>query len=92
VNAPGTPTVFNYTVNIPSGADGTAGIFSGWGTTDDDLVQASNTPTNTATYVARIHGVIRTGGTGGTLIPRFQAENANNVSIKTYSWATLTVG
>jgi hypothetical protein len=83
--------VISYSVNIPvNGTDGTGALFSGWGTAYDDAVIGSSTPTLTTTYVARIHGIIRTGAAAGTLSPRFRSEaNGTSVSVKQYSWGAL---
>jgi hypothetical protein len=91
VTGPAGATTVAYTVSIPRAADGTAGLYNGWGTAWDDTsplgdgVQTANT-----TYVARIHGVVRTGGTAGNLTPRFRSEvNTSTVRVHDYSWGSL---
>ena len=42
------------------------------------------------TYLARIHGVIETGASGGTFSARFRSEvAASTVTIKAGSWGAL---
>jgi hypothetical protein len=91
VNGPAAPTVVSYTIQIPQAADATNAMFNGWGTSLDDPVQAATVQAPNATYVARIHGVIRTGASGGTLLPRFRSElNGTAVRVMTYSWGSLS--
>jgi len=90
VNGPAGATLISYTVNIPSGADGTGGMFSGWGTTWNDTVLGSGVETANTTYAARIFGVVKTAGTAGTLTPRFLSELAGaTMTIKDGSWGEV---
>jgi hypothetical protein len=95
INGPASPLV-SYTVDIPIAADGAGsqgGTFSGWGTALDDVVAGTAVPTANTTYLARIHGVIQTGGAGGTLLPRFRSETAlTNVTVKAGSWGAVYPG
>ncbi|HET8874228.1 MAG TPA: hypothetical protein VFM83_11135 [Gaiellaceae bacterium] len=91
LSGPGTPAAISYTVAIPIGNDGTNGLYSGWGTAYDDAVIGSAVPSTGTTYAAHIYGVVRTGATAGNLIPRFRSEtNGTSVSVKTYSWGSLS--
>jgi hypothetical protein len=90
INGPASPALISYTVDIPQGAsDGKDSTFSGWGTALDDQVVAIEAPAANTSHVARIHGVIRTGASGGTLLPRFRSEDGQSVSIRLYSWGAL---
>jgi hypothetical protein len=90
LTGPGSPAFINYAVNTPVAADGTAGMFSGWGTAYDDQTVGTGVQTAGTAYVARIHGIIQTGATPGTLLPRFRTEVAgSSVSVKTDSWGAL---
>lgn len=78
-------------VSVPIGNDGTNGRFSGWGTAYDDTVLGSAVPSIGTTYVAHVYGVVRTGATAGNLTPRFRSEtNGTTVSVKTYSWGSVS--
>jgi hypothetical protein len=91
VTGPGAPAVISYTVEIPSGNDGTNGLYAGWGTAYDDMVLAPAIPAVGTTYVARIYGIVRTGATPGNLTPRFCSEsNGTSVSVKSNSWGSLS--
>jgi hypothetical protein len=80
----------NYTVETPAAANGTAAMYSGWGTAADDVVLATGVEAINTTYVAHIYGVLKTGVTAGTLAPRYRTEvNASAVTIKTDSWGAL---
>ncbi|MGH3080539.1 MAG: hypothetical protein ACRDNH_05315 [Gaiellaceae bacterium] len=93
VNGPAAPTVVSYTIQTPQAADANNAMFNGWGTYLDDPVQAASVQTANTTYVARINGVIRTGASGGTLLPRFRSElNGTAVRVMTYSWGALHTG
>jgi hypothetical protein len=91
VTGPASPNYVSYTVNIPVAADGTGGMFSGWGTAYDDPVVGTGVQAAATTYVARIYGVISTGASGGTLTPRFRSElnGANTLTLKAGSWGAL---
>jgi hypothetical protein len=91
VNGPASPTLISYTVNIPQAAsDGKDAMLFGWGTALNDQVVSIEAPAAATNLVARIHGVIRTGASGGTLLPRFRTEESGqSVSIRTYSWGAL---
>jgi hypothetical protein len=89
VNGPAAPSVVSYTVQIPQSADATNAMFNGWGTTLDDPSLATAAPAVNTTLVARIHGVIRTGATGGTLLPRFRSETGTTVRVMAQSWGAL---
>jgi hypothetical protein len=89
----------SYTAGIPSvlvgngGGDPGTGLYSDWGTASNDEVVSTGVQAANNTYVARIHGVIRTGATAGVLRPRFRSEvNGSAVTIKTYSWGALYTG
>lgn len=89
MNGPGTPTIISYTVSIPIAADGTAGIFSGWGTAYNDVVNGTGVQTVNTTYIARIHGIVQTNA-AGALAPRFRSETAGQtMTVKTGSWGAL---
>jgi hypothetical protein len=78
-------------VSVPIGNDGTNGRFSGWGTAYDDTVLGSAVPSIGTTFVAHVYGVVRTGATAGNLTPRFRSEtNGTTVSVKTYSWGSVS--
>jgi hypothetical protein len=48
-------------------------------------------PSIGTTHVAHVYGVVRTGATAGNLTPRFRSEtNGTTVSIKTYSWGSVS--
>jgi hypothetical protein len=90
MTGPAGATVISYTANIPRAADGTAGMWQGWGSAWDDVVLGNGVETAGVTYTARIHGVIRTAGTAGNLTPRFRSEiNTSQVSLEQYSWGSL---
>jgi hypothetical protein len=91
INGPAGATVVSYAVDVPTAAaDGTDTIFSGYGTAFGDEVIGSGMQAANTTYVARIHGVIRTGGTAGNLTPRFRSEvNTSTVRVMQYSWGAL---
>jgi len=92
VNGPASPLV-SYTVDIPIAADGAAGLFSGWGTVLDDAVTGTGVQTANTTYLAHIRGVIQTGASGGTLLPRFRSESAGTiVTTKAGSWGAVYPG
>jgi hypothetical protein len=93
VDGPASPSIISYSANIPVAADGTGGMYAGWGTTWDDTVNGTGVQTANTTYVARIHGVVQTNAAGGTLRPRFRTEtNGTNVTIKTGSWGAIYPG
>jgi hypothetical protein len=90
VNGPASPSLISYSVHTPQAGDNTSAMFSGWGTALDDTVLATGTPTANTTFVARIHGVISTGASGGTLLPRFRSElNGTTVRVMAQSWGSL---
>jgi hypothetical protein len=89
LTGPAGPALVSYVVDTPIGADGAGGLFSGWGTAYDDQVVGTAVQAANTTYVARIHGVVRTGATAGNLTPRFRTETGTSVSIRTYSWGAL---
>jgi hypothetical protein len=90
LTGPASPNFISYTATIPIAADATTAMFSGWGTAYDDTVLGTAVQATGTTYVARIYGVISTGGTSGTLTPRFRSEiNGNTVTIKAGSWGSL---
>jgi len=89
INGPGAPTIISYTVSIPIAADGTAAMFSGWGTTYNDPVNGTGVQTANTTYVARIHGIVQTNA-AGALLPRFRSETAGQtMTVKAGSWGAL---
>jgi len=94
VAGPAAPTVVSYTVNSPTAAvDGTATIFSGYGTSFGDEVISTGVQAANTTYVARIHGVVRTGAAAGSLTPRFRSEVNNSiVRVMQYSWGAAYEG
>jgi len=99
VSGPATPTLVSYTAGIPSAllgngaGDPGSGLYSDWGTASNDEIVSTGVQAANTTYVARIHGVIRTGASGGTLRPRFRSEvNGSSVAIQTYSWGALYTG
>jgi len=94
VAGPAAPTVVSYTVSSPTAAvDGTGTIFSGYGTAFGDEVISTGVQAANTTYVARIHGIVRTGGTAGNLTPRFRSEvNNSAVRVMQYSWGAAYEG
>jgi hypothetical protein len=90
LNGPAGATVVSYTVDVPTGADGTGALYSGWGTAWDDAVLATGVQAANTTYSAHIFGVVKTAGTAGNLTPRFRSEIAGTtVTIKDTSWGEL---
>jgi hypothetical protein len=54
------------------------------------MILGSAVPSTGTTYLAHIYGV-RTGATSGNLMPRFRSEtNGTSVSVKTYSWGSVS--
>ncbi|TML32511.1 MAG: hypothetical protein E6G24_10065 [Actinobacteria bacterium] len=82
--------MISYTVDIPTGNDGTGALYSGWGTGWDDAVLATGVSVANTTYTAHIFGVVKTAGTAGNLTPRFRSELAGTtVTIKDASSGEL---
>ena len=90
ITGPASPAIISYTVQIPDGANGTGGLYSGWGSAYDVAVVATAVQATATTYLARISGVIKTGATGGTLTPRFRtSRNGTTVTLQAASWGAL---
>jgi hypothetical protein len=88
VNGPAASTI-SYTVDIPTTTEGTAGSFSGVGTGWNDAVTATTAPATGSTYLARVHGIVRTTAAGDLSIG-FRRGGANaQVVVKQYSWGAV---
>jgi hypothetical protein len=90
LNGPAGATVISYTVDIPTAADGTSALYSGWGTAWDDVVISTGVQATGTTYAAHVFGVVKTAGTAGTMTPRFRrGSSASTATIKDGSWGEL---
>jgi hypothetical protein len=74
------PAYIAYEAHIPTGLDGTTGLYRGPGTASDDAIQASGAPSANTVYVARIFGVLKNGSNSGQLKLRFKSASAGNAA------------